>query len=423
MKDNIEITRFTNGLTILTEKMPDVRSATLGFFYKIGSRDEPAHLNGICHFIEHCVFKGTNKRNALEIAIETDRLGGHFDAFTSHEETAFTIKVVDTQIPQAFDLLADMLANPLFDETELKREQGVIIEEMKMVEDTPEELLSEIFSLEFFPDSPLGLPIAGTPKTVKTFNREVTQNFHKENFNSQNLVITAAGNVEHTQIVGLAEKFFSLSSNIQNPQPAVHSLHFKNPVLLKNKRNLEQNHLLIATPFIDAKNDKRYAANLLANILGGGTSSRLWQKVREEKGLAYSVGASAISFRDCGIFQIFAAMSPENFLETVDLCLAELKTIKSEKISEAELQIAKDQLSSSLLLGLEDSGVRAGNLASCEITHSRQISVEETLQNLEKVTVKELQELADEFFTAENIALVGLGNFKDVKIDREKFEI
>ena len=423
MKENIEVTRLSNGLTILTEKMPDVRSAGLGFFYRIGSRNEPNELNGICHFIEHCVFKGTNKRNALQIAIETDRLGGHFDAFTSHEETAFTIKVVDKQIPNAFDLIADMLANPLFEESELEHEQNVIIEEMKMVEDTPEELLSELFSQKLFPKHPLGLCIAGTPKTVKTFNHEVTRKFHKENFNPQNLIITAAGNIEHDQIVGLAESFFGQSSEIQSSNLKDQKPKTKAPILLKQKRNLEQNHLLIATPFVEAKSEKRYAANLLASILGGGTSSRLWQKIREENGLAYSVGANSISYQDCGLFQIYAAMSPENFLQTVDFCLAELKRVRAELIPNDELQLAKDQLSASLLLGLEDSSVRAGNLASCELTHGRQISVEETLQNSETVTTEDVLELANAFFMTETIALSGLINFNGVKLDRQRIEL
>jgi predicted Zn-dependent peptidase len=425
MKENIEVTRLSNGLTILTEKMPDVRSATLGFFYRIGSRHEPEPLNGICHFIEHCVFKGTDRRAALEIAVEIDRLGGHFDAFTSHEETAFTLKVVDSKIEQAFDLVADMLVNPLFDDEELKREQNVIIEEMKMVEDTPEELLHEIFSREFFPAHPLGLPIAGTPQTVKSFNREVTRRFHEEYFCPPNLIIAAAGNVEHTQIVELAEKFFEPWSVVSGQRSAgkEQKPRTKNPILLKQKRNLEQTHLLLATPFIEAKSDQRYAANLLASILGGGTSSRLWQKIREENGLAYSVGASAIPFQDCGLFQIFAAMSPENFRQTVDLSLAELKRIKTEAVTETELRLVKDQLSASLLLGLEDSSVRAANLASCEIIHGRQISVEETLQNLERVQVEDLQSLAAEFFKSENIAVIGLGSLRGLQIKREMLEL
>jgi predicted Zn-dependent peptidase len=423
MKENIETTRFLNGLTILTEKMPDVRSATISFFFKRGSRHEPSHLNGICHFIEHTVFKGTEKRSPLDIAIETDRLGGNFEAFTSHEETVFAMKVVDKQISQAFDLLADMIANPKFDDKELKREQKVIIEEMKMVEDSPEEFLGEIFFSELFKNQTLALPITGTRKTVKTFNQKVTRDFHQTVFQPHNLIISAAGNLEHQEIVSLAEKFFgnhkvNLETIEMLPQTQLFS-----PILLKQKSELEQVHFLIATPFISAISDKRYAASLLGNVLGGGTSSRLWQKIREEKGLAYSVGASGMTMQDCGIFQIFAATSPENFQQTVDLSIAEMRKIKANGVCEAELQLAKDQTLASILLGLEDSGVRAGNLAQSEATHGRQISIDETLQNLEKVTISDVQLIADEYFTSENISLIGLGNFKGLKVKREHLEI
>ena len=227
MKENIQVTRFDNGLTILTDRMTEVRSATLGFFFRKGSRDEPDELNGISHFIEHTVFKGSNKRTALEIAIETDRLGGNLDAFTTHEETGFAVKVIDDQAAAAFDLLADMLANPRFDDKELKSEQRVIIEEMKMLEDTPEEYLGEIFSLDMFPDHPLGLSIAGTPKTVRTFNRNVTADYHRSVFNASNLVIAAAGNINHDQIVDLANKFFNSSGTKIEDQSFTH----KDPVI------------------------------------------------------------------------------------------------------------------------------------------------------------------------------------------------
>ncbi len=195
MNENIQTTRIENGLTIITEKMPDVRSATLGFWVKKGSRHEPAELNGICHFIEHAVFKGTEKRSALDIAIESDKLGGNLNAFTSHEETGFMIKVVDNKIAHAFDLIADMLTNPRFDEKEMRRERNVIIEEIKMVEDSPEELLTELFLRDFFPNHPLGLPIEGTKRTVKTFKGEVAAKFHSENYGCENILIACAGNV------------------------------------------------------------------------------------------------------------------------------------------------------------------------------------------------------------------------------------
>ncbi len=424
MKGNIETTRFANSLTVLTDKMPDVRSATLGFFFRKGSRHEPDELNGISHFIEHAVFKGTNKRTALQIAIETDRLGGNLDAFTMHEETGFAIKVVDNQIEKAFDLLADMLTNPRFDEKELKREQRVIIEEIKMTEDSPEDILSEIFNGKLFPDHPLGLSIAGTPKTVRTFNHEATRKYHAETFNAGNLIITAAGNVEHAQIVDLANKFFG-NKKTENRKPKTENRKPKlaAPIVIKKNTNLEQAHLIIAAPFVDAKSERRYAADILANALGGGTSSRLWQKVREEKGLAYSVGASAAMYQDCGVFQIYAGTSPKQTAEVLDIAIKELREIVANGISSAELELQKEQTVASILLGLEDSSVRAGTLARLEMVHGRQISLEETLEKIEAVSVEEIQEIAREFFQTEKIAFGALGDLNGLKIKRERLEI
>jgi predicted Zn-dependent peptidase len=426
MKENIQTTRLENGLTILTEKMPDVRSATVGIWIRRGSRHEPTNLNGISHFIEHTVFKGTPKRSPLDIAIEIDRLGGNLDAFTMHEAVGFMAKVVDTQTANAFDLIADMLANPLFEERELKREQKVIIEEIKMVEDTPEDLLGEIFTSEFFPDSPLGLPIEGTKKTVRTFNQQVTRDFHAELCQPQNLVIGCAGNVEHTQIVEMAKHIFG-GRQIQNGHQAETNNSkaptAQAPIIVKNKKDLEQAHLLIATPWVSAIDERRYAANLLVGILGDGNSSRLWQTIREKRGLAYSVGASSVSFQDCGIFSVYAGCSPEKLPEVIDLSIAELRKIKSEGVTEPELLLAKEQLTASILLGLEDSAARAGNLAQQEITYGRQISVEETLQKLEAVTAEEIREIARKFFQTEKIALGALGNLNGLKINRSRLEV
>ena len=427
MKEDIQETRLANGLTILTDRMPGVRSATLGFFFRKGSRHEPAELHGISHFIEHTVFKGTARRSALEIAIEQDRLGGNLDAFTTHEETGFAIKVIDDQLPKAFDLMADMLVNPRFDETDLKAEQRVIIEEMKMIEDSPEEYLGEIFSEAFFPNHPLGMSIAGTPETVRSFDRERTRRYHEQVFNASNLVIAAAGNIEHQQIVDLV-----LSSNFS--WPTVESSQLKlqlkttapnlaAPILTKQNKNLEQAHLVIATPLVSATDERRYAADVLANIIGGGTSSRLWQKVREERGLAYSVGASAISYQDCGMFSIFAATSPEQVPEVVDLSIAEMRAVVRDGVTDDELELAKQQAVASILLSLEDSASRAATLAQSELTYGRQIPVEETLAKLDSVTVEDCREIAREFFRTENVAFAALGDLKNLKIDRDVLRI
>lgn len=443
MKENIQTTRCSNGLTILTDKMPDVRSVTLGFFFRRGARHEPAELNGISHFIEHAVFKGTTKRTALEIAIETDRLGGNLDAFTMHEETGFAIKVVDKELENAFDLLADMLVNPVFDEKELKREQKVIIEEIKMTEDAPEELLGEIFNEKLFPENALGLSIAGTPKTVRSFNREITQTFHRQIINPNNVIIAAAGNVEHKKIVKLAEKFFVTPSSrrLSGRHPAdadavsarrahdsrrddgVTAPNIAAPIVIKKNKNLEQAHIVIATPFVDAQSERRYAADLLANILGGGTSSRLWQKIREEKGLAYSVGASAAMYLDCGVFSIYAGTSPHQTESVLDISIKELRDVVRNGVTNAELELMKEQSIASILLGLEDSATRAGTLARLEMVHGRQISIEETIEKIEAVTVEEIQEIAREFFQTEKIAFGALGNLNGLKVKRERLEI
>ena len=426
MKENIEITRFTNGLTVLTEKMPDVRSATLGFFFKKGSRHEPANLNGISHFIEHTVFKGTEKRSALEIAVETDRLGGNFDAFTMQEMTGFAMKTVDKDLPRAFDLLADMLTSPRFDETELEREQQVIIEEMRMVEDSPEEYLGELFNQAIFPKHPLGLPIEGTEKTVRSFNQKVTSDFHRRVFQPENLVAAAAGNVEHAAIVELAEKFFGQRTADSGQPSALEDSNVPElsaPILLKKKRGLEQAHFVLATPWIDARSERRYAAHLLENILGNGTSSRLWQTIRERHGLAYSVGASGVSFHDCGFFSVYAGTAPNQIGKAIDLSVNELKKIKREGVSAEEIELAKQQSVATILLGLEDSANRAANLAQQEITFGRQIPLAETLRNIENVTAGEIVELAREFFQTETIALAALGNLNGLKIARERLDV
>lgn len=422
MNETIQVTRLANGLAVLTEKMPNLRSATIGIWIKTGSRHEPAELNGIHHFIEHTVFKGTEKRSALDIAIESDRLGGHLDAFTSHETTGFTLNIVDKNVPRAFDLLADMLANPRFDQTDLRREQKVIIEEMKMVEDTPEELLGELFNREFFPAHALGLPIEGTRATVKTFNRETTAKFHGEFYAPDNIVIAAAGNVEHEQIVDLATDYFG-NQKIKNQKSKIKNPRIAAPILLKKKPDLEQTHLVIAAPFVNAKSPQRYAANLLTNILGGGTSSRLWQSVRETRGLAYSVGSSAIAFQDCGVFSIYAGTSPKTLDEVVDLSIHELRKIVRDGVSGEELALVKEQGVASILLGLESTGVRAGTLARQEIVHGKSIPIEETLKNIEAVTPADIQTVAREFFQTEKLAVAALGNLNGFKVERARLDV
>src|SRR5205085_4687724 len=288
MVEKVQVTRFPNGLTVLTEHMPSLRSATVGVWVRRGSRHETADWNGISHFIEHAVFKGTDSRTALDIAVESDRLGGHFDAYTTHELTGFAMKVVDTALAGAFDLVSDMLARPRFDEEEMRREQRVIIEEMKMVEDTPDEFLAEIFNAAYFPGHPLGRPIEGTADTVSTFGHERTASFHASAYAPRNLVVAAAGSVSHEQLVELAARAFDrqgAADSLQGEDADGGRPRHAAPILVRRKKELEQAQLILASPFPSARDEDRYAASLLSSVIGGGTSSRLWQRVREERGL------------------------------------------------------------------------------------------------------------------------------------------
>ncbi len=423
--DEVQITRIPNGPSILTEHMPGLRSITAGIWVRRGSRHESAQLNGICHFIEHAVFKGTARRTARDIAVESDRLGGHLDAYTTHELTGFAIKVADKAFPQAFDLISDMISNPRFDPTDLEREQKVILEEMKMVEDTPDEFLGELFNAAYFPNHPLGRPIEGTADTVSSFNHEKTADFHAREFSPANLVVAAAGNVNHQQLVDLAVAAFSARDGhkkadalgvLQAPAPAA-------PILIEQKQELEQAHLIIATPWPSALSDDRYAAGMLASAIGGGTSSRLWQKIREEQGLAYSVGAGGSTFSDIGVFSIYAGTSPDYLDDVLDIALAELRRVVRESVSAEELKIAKDQAVSSILLGLESSSARASTLARQEIVHGRRISPDEVIKRLETITPEDLQKIASEFFTFKLIDVGALGNFNGFRVDRSRLEI
>lgn len=423
MMEDIQETRLENGLVILTDRMAGVRSATLGFYFRVGARHEPSQLAGIAHFIEHTVFKGTQKRSALEIAIEQDRLGGGLDAFTTHEETGYSIKVIDDQVPAAFDLLSDMLMDSRFDQADLESEQKVIIEEMKMIEDSPEDHLGEIFGQAFFPGHPLGMNIAGSAETVQTFDHETTRSYHKENYAWSNMVFVGAGNIEHQQIVDLV---LNASGNVNGPfrrDLITTAPRLAAPIVVKQNSGLEQAHLVIATPFVSAPDERRYAANLLESILGDGMSSRLWQKIREERGLAYSVGASTVMFQDVGTFSIGAATSPEQVGEVVDLAIAEMREVVKNGVTADELSLAKQQTASAILLSLEDSASRAESLAQLEMTHGRQISLEESLENLNAVTLEDIQGLAVEYFRTEDIAFGALGDLDGLTIDRDRLSI
>ena len=412
MIDEVKSTKLPNGIAVLTEHMPGLRSVAAGIWVRRGSRHETAELNGICHFIEHAVFKGTRNRSARDIAVETDRLGGNLDAYTTHEMTGFATKVADTALSQAIDLLADLVAHPRFEQEDLEREQKVILEEMKMVEDTPDELLGELFNAAYFPNHPLGRPIEGTRETVATFDHKVTVAFHAREFSYSNFVVAAAGNVNHDRLVELVATAFDgcesgagvrpLAVEPGRPRPAA-------PILIEQKSELEQAHLVLATPWPHAMAQDRYAASLLSSIIGGGTSSRLWQKIREERGLAYSVFSGLSAYRDAGNMTIYAGCAADAVEEVIDLCVEELRGMKRAPVPEAELRRAKDHLKGSLMLSLENTASRMSHLARQEIYFDRHFGLDETLTGVELVTETDVQRVAHDLFSNGSLAATVLG--------------
>ncbi len=402
-----------NGLTVVTEAMPHVRSVAVGIWLRRGSRHEQRVKGGISHFIEHMVFKGTTRRTQLEIAQEMDAIGGQTDAFTTKEYASFNAKVLDEHVPQVVDLLADIVLNPSFDSEELERERKVIFEEIKMVEDTPDDLVHEIFIESFWPDHPLGLPILGTRETVEALDREQLLRFFRETYTPSNLIVSAAGNLDHQKVVDLVDSHFRPLQ--QRPNGVHESPPSVDPAMRFREKDLEQVHLVLGTVAPHQSHEDRYTSYVLNTILGGTMSSRLFQVIREKRGLAYSVGSGLSCYRDAGNLTIYAATSPQSCAQVVELVLVELRRIRREPVGDKELRRAKDHLKGSIMLGLEGTGSRMSQLARHEMYFGRQISLDETLAGIESVNREEIMRLAAEMFEERPLGLTAVGNLADLK--------
>jgi predicted Zn-dependent peptidase len=417
---NLRRTRLPNGLLVLTESIPHVRSVSMGVWVNSGSRDEPLAINGISHFVEHMVFKGTTSRSAQQFAREADSIGGNFDAFTGKEGICFTVKVLDEHVPPALDLLADLVLHPTFTADDITREQGVILEEIKMDEDNPDYLVHETFTQNFWKGHALGRPILGTARTVRAFDQQTVLNFYASRFTPRNMVFSAAGNLDHDVFVAqVAEHFASLAAagtaepdRIAAPAATPH-------ITLRSKKSLEQVQLCIGVTAPPVNSPQRFSIYLLNSMLGGGMSSRLFQSVREERGLAYSIYSETSPFRDTGLLAIYAGTSTEKTAEVLKLTVEELARMKSTPVSDAELKRAKDQLKSNIVLGLESSSSRMSNLARQEIYYGRFFSPEEIVAEVDAVTPADVQALARDLFQPEAIAVTALGNLGDLAITRE----
>ena len=403
-------TVLDNGVTIVTEQVSHVRSISLGAWIVTGSRDEDTEQNGIAHFIEHMLFKGTQKRSALEISKEIDSIGGILNALTSKEYTGLYVKVLDNTIDVAFDLLADIFLNSTFDQLEIEREREVIIQEIHLYEDTPDEHIQELFSKAFLRDHPLAQPILGNVGTVGALNRENLISFlrHKH-YDPSRIIIAATGNLHHDQIVdGFSKSFGALPQVAGNSQPLRTSVEPVSSFSLHAK-DLEQVHLCIGTKGIQQDHSLRYAGYVLNTILGGSMSSRLFQEIREKKGLAYSIYSYFSSFFDTGFFAVYLGVSNKMAEEAIKVVLAELYKCKDNGISEAELRNAKEHLKGNTLLASESVDSRMTRLAKCEIYFKKFISLQEILESIDKVTVQDVKQLGQIIFDRNYLSLAALG--------------
>lgn len=418
---NIRQTRLDNGLIVITEQMTEVRSVSFGIFLRTGSRHETAAANGLSHFIEHALFKGTRRRSAAQIAEESDALGGHLDAFTGKEFVGFHNKVLDEHLPRAFELIADLVTAPAFDAAELDKERNVILEEIKMVEDTPDDLVFEIFSEKFYPDHALGRPILGTPQTLSNFIGDQVRLHYAQHYRPDNLVLAAAGNIAHEAMVELAAQHFG-GLEAGHAAPASPAPRPQPHITLRHKKNLEQAHLVIGVPCPSLSSDDRYVAYLMSTILGGGMSSRLFQSVREDRGLVYTIYAATNAYKDCGNLDIYAGASKEHLSRTIDATMAELRRLKREAVSREELERNKEQLKAGLILNLESTSSRMSSLAQQEITFGEFVSQDEVIAQVNAVTVEDVQRLAQAMFQPEAIAVTLLGNIRGFKLQRDQLE-
>ncbi|HLG15381.1 MAG TPA: pitrilysin family protein [Blastocatellia bacterium] len=411
----IEKTVLDNGLTIITEQMTHVRSASVGVWVRSGSRHEPAELNGMSHFIEHTLFKGTRRRTSREIAVESDAIGGHVDAFTSREVAAYYVKVLDEHLPRAFDLLGDLVTAPLFDNEELDRERNVVLEEIKMVGDTPDDLVHEVFVANFWPDHPLGRSILGTVDTLATFNQTRVSEFFSSVYSPRNLVIAGAGRLDHARFVDMVATYLGSLHDRRADFPVSAPRSETRSVIIS--KELEQAHLMLGTRCPSMMSDDRYAMNVMNIVLGGGMSSRLFQTIREERGLAYSVFSGINAYTDAGYLSVYAATSPDQITDVIKLSVEEFNKLKDDELADTEIQRAKDQLKVSIMLSLESTSSRMSNLARQEIFFGRMFTLDEILDRIDAVTVGDVQRMAREIFDGAGMAITAIGQLEGVDLE------
>ncbi|MDI6791534.1 MAG: pitrilysin family protein [bacterium] len=402
-----------NGIRVVTEEIPYVRSVSIGLWLEVGSKNEPQLINGASHFIEHMLFKGTSTRTAIQIAEETDRIGGQLNALTGREYTCFYAKVLDENMPRVIDLLSDMFFNSLFDEEEIKKEKDVILEEIKMYEDTPDELVHDLFVQNIWNKHPLGRPVIGTSEIVAQFSRAEILDFFRQRYTPERIVLAVAGNIISEQLIDELGKIFVKADGPgwekPSPPPEIQS------GIQVYHRDLEQVHFCLGTDGLSYSHEDRFAFYLLNTITGKSMSSRLFQEIREKRGLAYSIYSYHLACHEAGLFAVYAGVSREHYSETVKITLSELSKLKEEEVGESELSKAKQQLKSNLVLSLEDTASRMSRLAKTEIYFNRFFTLDEILSQIEAVSAEDVKKVAGNLFRNEFLTVTTIGPLSEAE--------
>lgn len=407
MELNVRKSRLDNGLSVLTFDLAQARTASLGIWVQGGARLETRSEEGMTHFAEHMAFKGTRRRTATDVARETDRLGGRVNAFTTREQTCFHAGVVDTHVERALDLLADIVLQPVYDPVELERERKVILQEIRMVEDQPEECAQEIFQSEIWPDHPMGWPILGSFDAVSAHPREALLGFLSRNYVADRMVVAAAGRVDHDVFERwVAQRFDDLAAgDTGSPAPAPAMRPWRRVI----ERDTEQAHVLVGVKGPPRGDARRYALCILDSVLGGSMNSRLFQEVREKRGLAYNVYSFFDAYADDGLVGVYMGVEPDSLAEAVDVAAAEMRRLASEPVTSETLEEAKDHLKGNVLLGLETSDAWLHKIVRDELDHHRFVPPEEVIASIDAVSVSDVMTLAAELFRDETLGVCALG--------------
>lgn len=411
----MEIVTLENGVRLVLEHMPSIRSVCLGIWIKNGSRHESSGLGGISHFIEHMLFKGTTNRTAKKIADDMDAIGGQINAFTSKEYTCYYTRTLDEHFAQGLDILSDMFFNSVFDDGEIEKEKNVILEEINMYEDTPEEVASDIMQYNVWEGYSLGKPILGTKEEVTSFSSSTFKNYFNERYTPNNIVVSVAGSFTKDNVTNLVKSYFqsyNLSGELNKPSYT----SYKKTVAIKEK-DIEQLHINIGFPSIKISDDNIYAMGALNTILGGGMSSRLFQTIREKNGLAYSVYSYNTSYEDLGLFCVYASLIKENATKVINYVFKEIKALKTNEITKNQLLRTKEQLKSNYILSLESSSTRMSNIGRSLIMLDRVLTPDQIINKIENISLDSIYEVSDQVLNKQNASLSVVGPVSDMDFD------